>query len=154
MGVSLTTSADAEHPDRLGDRIRFTGALEGTDAVLVEVTVPPGSGVPLHRHRSAEVFRVLTGRVDFLLPGEGAPQRIGAGPGDAVTVPPDAVHGYANAGHDTAMMMVLLDRTMAAFFRELGRPEPITGPPGPEDMARIGAACARHGIAFVGPPPG
>lgn len=143
-GVTLRPAAMAETFWVMRDRLRVLGALPGTPQVLMEVEVPPGAGTPLHRHASPELFRVLAGEVTFLR-REGA---VRGGPGDVVTVPPGVAHGYANEGAAPATLLVVLDRGMEAFFREVGAPAPAEGPPTPEQMARLGAACARHGISF------
>ncbi|PWS38019.1 cupin domain-containing protein [Falsiroseomonas bella] len=149
--VTLLPASAAESLYVMGDRLRFAGALPPGDVVLLEVEVPPGSGTPLHRHASPELFRVLEGEVTFAT-GEGSRVAVA---GDVLSVASDAPHGYANPSTAPARMLVVLDRAMAAFFREIGSPAPMDGPPGPEDFARIGAACARHGITLLGgPPPG
>ncbi|MGG5817897.1 cupin domain-containing protein [Falsiroseomonas sp. HW251] len=149
MSVTLTRAEALETLWVMADRIRFAGVLPGTDLVVAEVTVPPGAGTPMHAHASPELFRVMSGILDFETLEDGARKVMRAGPGDVLRVAPQAPHGYANAGETPAEVLVVLDRTMEAFFREIGSPEPAQGPPGPEDFARIGAACARHGIAFV-----
>ena len=152
MTVSLTEAAGVETFWVMQDRIRVAGALPGTEVVVVEVTVPPGAGTPLHRHASPELFRVLSGRIDFLTLEDGAERRLRAGPGDVLRVPSQAPHGYLNAGETPAEILVVLDRGMEAFFRDIGTAEPTQGPPTPDDLVRLGAACARHGIGFVGQP--
>jgi quercetin dioxygenase-like cupin family protein len=149
MSVTLTKADAFETLWVMADRVRFAGSLPGTDLVVAEVTVPPGSGTPMHSHASPELFRVLSGALDFETIEGGERRVLRAGPGDVLRVAPHAPHGYANAGGMPAEVLVVLDRTMEAFFREVGSTEPAKGPPGPEDFARIGAACARHGIAFV-----
>lgn len=149
MSVTLTRAEAFEPLWVMADRLRFAGALPGTDYVVAEVTVPPGSGTPLHRHASPELFRVLSGALDFTTVEDGVARVMRAGPGDVLRVAPHAPHGYANGGTTPAEVLVVLDRGMEAFFREIGGAEPAKGPPGPQDFARIGAACARHGIAFV-----
>lgn len=147
--LSLTTAEDQETFWVIADRVRFLGSLPGAAVVVAEVVVPPGAGTPLHSHASPELFRVLSGAFDFLGLEDGRPTARRAGPGDVLRVPPHVPHGYRNAGQTPATLLAVLDQAMAAFFRDLGAPTPMQGPPGPDDMARIGAACARHGIAFV-----
>ncbi|WP_237217017.1 cupin domain-containing protein [Falsiroseomonas oryziterrae] len=151
--VGLHPAKVAEAVWVIGDRVTFAGPLPGTDFVLVDIEVPPGSGTPLHRHASPELFRVLSGELVFAAEAGWAAPLL-AGPGDVVSVPPDAIHAYRNPGPAPARMLVVLDRAMETFFRDLGADAPIAGPPRPEDLARIGAACARHGVVLLeGPPP-
>lgn len=148
--VTLTTPAQAETVWVVRDRIRFMGEVPGTDLALLEVEVPPGSGTPPHRHASPEVFRVLTGEVTFAIFEPGPPREVVAGAGSVVTVPTNVPHNYRNAGGGPATMLVVVDRSMTAFFRDLGRTEiPAGGPPSEAEIANVLAACARHGITIL-----
>ncbi|WP_270938558.1 cupin domain-containing protein [Falsiroseomonas oryzae] len=144
-GVTLHRAAEAATVWVLGDRLRFAGDLPGTGFLMVEIDVPPGSGPPLHRHASPELFRVLSGEVEFAT-ADGA---VTGRAGDVLGVAPHAAHTYRNAGSAPATLLVMVDRSMEAFFRDIGRDAPPAGPPGPEEMARIGAALARHGIEIL-----
>lgn len=147
--IACRTPADAESFYVLGDRIALRGALADTPLSIVDVTVPPGSGVPPHTHASPETFRVLSGRMTFWRLVDGAPEEIDAGPGDVISVPGGVPHGYRNASTEMAEVMVLLDDRMLAFFRALASDTPLFGPPSPEALARVGAATAAHGIAML-----
>lgn len=147
--ITLTPSQDVETLWVIRDRVRFGGHLDGTPVTLLEVEVPPGSGTPLHRHASPEIFRVLSGEVTFTTVENGREKHMVARAGDVLNVPSQVPHGYRNAGGMPAEVLVVLDRAMEAFFREIGTQAPGFGPPSPEEMARIGTACARHGIFFV-----
>lgn len=136
------------------DRIRFLGEIPGTTLALVEVEVPPGSGTPPHTHASPEVFRVLSGEVTFGLFASTPPREVVAGPGTVVTVPGGAPHNYRNAGRQPATVLVVLDHSMVAFFRDLGRREPPPDlPPSETELAAVLAACARHHISLLDGPP-
>jgi quercetin dioxygenase-like cupin family protein len=152
MRVTLTPAGRVETLWVLQDRVRFVGRLPGTDTVVAEVMVPPQSGTPMHSHASPELFRVLSGSLDFVTLDGGEQKVLHAGPGDVLRVAPHAPHGYANAGEAPAEVLVVLDRGIEAFFRDIGSAEPAKGPPTPEDFARIGAACVKHGIAFMEAP--
>jgi uncharacterized RmlC-like cupin family protein len=70
-----------------------------------------------------------------------------------VTVPTRVPHNYANASTAPASMLVVVERTMIDFFRDLGRREaPPQQPPGPDEIAAVLAACDRHGITVLAPP--
>lgn len=151
--ISITTPGDAEALWVVRDRMRFMGDLAGTDLSVIEVDVPPGSGTPPHTHASPEIFRVLSGEITFGLFNDGPPQMVRAEPGTVVTVPSNVGHNYANTGAAPATMLVVLERAMTAFFRDLGRTDaPPAGPPSDAEIADIMAACARHGIAILGGP--
>lgn len=152
--ITITSLESAEALWVVRDRIRLRGDVPGTDLAVVEVEVPPGSGTPPHSHASPEVFRVLSGQVTYGIFSETPPRTVTAHPGTVVTVPPHVPHNYHNAGPGPATMLVVVDRSMVAFFRDLGRREaPAGGPPTPEEIASVMAACARHQVSVLGGPP-
>jgi mannose-6-phosphate isomerase-like protein (cupin superfamily) len=152
--VQVVTPESAEAVWVVRDRIRFMGELDGTGLALLEVEVPPGSGTPPHVHASPELFRVLHGEISFGRFDDAATTQVAAGPGTVVTVPSRVPHNYQNTGRETASMLVVVDRSMIAFFRDLGRREaPPAGPPSEAEIAEVLAACARHEIALLGGPP-
>ena len=152
IGVVRGTEADAVWVVR--DRVRFMGEVADTDLAVLEVEVPPGSGTPPHRHASPEIFRVLSGELAFGMFGEGAPRQVTAGAGTVVTVPSGVPHNYQNASAAPASMLVVVDRSMAAFFRDLGKTAaPPAGPPSAAELTEVLAACGRHGITILGGPP-
>ncbi len=152
--LSITTQTEAEAVWVVRDRIRFMGDLVGTELSVLEVEVPPGSGTPPHRHASPEIFRVLRGAITFGQFGDGAPVLTTAHEGTVVTVPSEVPHNYQNTGATPAAMLVVVERSMTAFFRDLGRAEaPPAGPPSEAEIAEVVAACARHGITMLGGPP-
>lgn len=85
-----------------GERITFrrTAADTAGELLALDLELPADGHVPgLHRHPSQEErFEVVEGRIVFRL----GLKRIVAEAGDIVTVPPGAVHGFANAGDGTA----------------------------------------------------
>ncbi len=130
----------------VGDRIRFLGGLPGSGLELIEVDVPAGSGTPPHSHASAEMFYIVSGELTVRLFPEGAPPAaVTAGPGEAVRIPPHVPHHYANESGGPAKMVVLLEPSMIAFFRDVGTDTRQDQP----DFARLGAAMARHGIVVL-----
>jgi quercetin dioxygenase-like cupin family protein len=152
--VTITTPDRAETLWVVRDRLRFLGDVPGTELALIELEVPPGAGTPPHTHASPEVFRVLCGEVTFGLFDSNPPREVVDGPGTVVSVPSRVPHNYRNASDRPATVLVLLDRTMIAFFRDLGRTEaPPAGPPSEAEIAGVLAACARHDIHLLAGPP-
>ena len=148
--VHATTPAEARTLWVLGDQVRFMGQVDGTDLHVLDVVVPPGSGTPPHTHRSPEIFRVSEGEVTFGIFGDGPPRMIVAGPGTVVTVPSNVGHNYQNRGSSPAVMTSILETQMVDFFSEIGsREQPPAGPPAPEAIEAVMAACARHGIRVL-----
>ncbi|MFN6954655.1 MAG: cupin domain-containing protein [Acetobacteraceae bacterium] len=155
MSIQVSTPDTGSARWVLGDRVRRLGDVPSRDLHVVEVMVPPGSGTPPHRHRSVEIFHVLAGRIAFGSHGDGPPTETVAGPGAVVTVPAWQGHSYRNVGDEPATMTAVLEGDMLAFFEDLATAEPPPpGPPTPEALDRVLAACARHGIELIGPPPG
>lgn len=149
MTVTVTTHDSAETLWVAADRLRILGGVEGSDLSLLEVTVPPGSGTPPHTHLSPELFYVVSGEITYGHFLHGAPPRMTrALPGTTVRVDSMEPHNYTNTGPDTAVMLVLVDPSMVAFFRDLGHVEP-PAPGTPPNIAEIMAAMARHGIALA-----
>jgi quercetin dioxygenase-like cupin family protein len=152
--VQIVRNAEADTLWVVRDRIRFMGEVANTDLSVLEVEVPPGSGTPPHIHASPEIFRILAGEITFGIFTDGPPSEAVAGAGTVVTVPPRAPHAYRNASAAPATMLVVVERSMADFFRDLGRREtPPAGPPSEAEIAEVMAACARHDIAILGGAP-
>ncbi len=152
--IAIVHPADADALWVVRDRVRFMGELAGTDLAVLEVEVPPGSGTPPHVHASPEIFRVLRGELTFGRFGDGPPSEVVAGEGTVVTVPSRVPHNYRNASAEPAAMLVVVERAMAAFFRDLGRREaPPAGPPTDAELREVLAACLRHHITILGAPP-
>lgn len=152
--VQIVRNAEADTLWVVRDRIRFMGEVASTGLSVVEVEVPPGSGTPPHIHASPEIFRVLAGEITFGIFDGGPPSEVVAGEGAVVTVSPRAAHNYRNASATPATMLVVVERSMVDFFRDLGRREaPPEGPPSDAEIAEVMAACARHDIAILGGPP-
>lgn len=137
----------------LGDRLQFLGSVAGRDLHVVEITVPPGSGTPPHRHQSMEIFRISSGEITFGVFGDGPPRMVTGGPGAVVTVPSNFAHNYTNLGSETASMIVVVENQMKDFFEDVGTTvAPPSGPPSEAEIGRVLAACTRHGIEILGPP--
>jgi quercetin dioxygenase-like cupin family protein len=90
-----------------GERFTFHKTAADTDGELLEfdLELPPGGRVPggLHVHpEQEESFEVIRGLMRFRKGRE----KIVAGPGELVVVPPKARHDFANAGDETALVRV------------------------------------------------
>src|SRR6478735_9130547 len=90
-----------------GERITFraTAADTGGELLAIDLELPRGRRVPgpLHIHpHQEERFEVVEGTMRFRLGRE----RIVAGPGEVVVVPPGVRHDFANAGDTDALVRV------------------------------------------------
>jgi quercetin dioxygenase-like cupin family protein len=146
MNMHVTTSHDSEARWVVADRVRFLGGMAGEKLELIEVEIPPGSGTPPHSHASPELFYVVEGEVTIRHFASGKPPTtVAARAGTSVRIDGHAPHNYANESGRPARMLVMIEPSMTAFFREIGTPEPQAEP----DFARIGAAMQRHGIEVL-----
>ena len=144
MTIEVTTPEQGETLWVVTDRIRFLGTVLGSPLELIEVEIPPGSGTPPHTHASPETFYILDGELTVrLFTAGGPPEVLRAGCGASIRVPSRVPHNYTNESGATVRMLVLLEPSMTAFFREIGSHEPLTGEP---VGARIGAAMHRHDV--------
>jgi mannose-6-phosphate isomerase-like protein (cupin superfamily) len=90
-----------------GERISFRRTAAETDGELVaiDLELPPRARVPggLHVHPlQEERFEVVKGTMRFRMRGE----KVFAGPGEVVVVPPGVAHDFANAGDEDALVRV------------------------------------------------
>jgi quercetin dioxygenase-like cupin family protein len=121
------------------DRERTGGKL----TMWTEIT-PAGGGPPPHYHLNEdEVFRVLEGRVAFLLDGEWHE----LGRGGTAFMPRSIVHTFKNVGDQPSRMLLTpppsgFEKFFASCAEEFAKPD---GP----DMSRIIEIGAEHGIHFL-----
>lgn len=146
MEFDVTTPENGETLWVVADRIRFLGGIAGSGLELIEVEIPPGSGTPPHTHASPEMFYVTEGEVTVRRFAAGGPPEVAvAGPHAAIHIGSMVPHNYSNDSGRPARMLVLLEPSMIAFFRDIGTREPQAQP----DFARIASAMQRHGIEML-----
>lgn len=95
--MSVDADAKIVEDPVFGHRLRFEQTTDehGAPAVLCEMWVDPGGGVPPHVHpRMEERFTVVEGRAEFL----SGRRWIGADAGETVVVPAGTRHAYRNRG--------------------------------------------------------
>ena len=152
LAFGMTGSARAQEPERLNVLgtemvIRVDGEKTGGAMAVVEATVPPGHGPPLHIHsREDELFYIIDGQVriwhdkEFMEVSSGAVEFL----------PRNMAHTYKNVGTEPARMLVTITpAAFLGFFREVSAGN-LTAP---EDMAELQAVAAKYGLEFLGPPP-
>jgi quercetin dioxygenase-like cupin family protein len=116
--------------------------------VCVEVDVPPGAGVPPHRHSAEdESFYVLQGQV--VIEGDDCgdtPIRLDAG--GFFYGPRGRVHGLRNEGPGAAKLLIFITpgTGIEAMFAGLAE---LTHNSNPVDRANVTALCGEYGIDFV-----
>jgi quercetin dioxygenase-like cupin family protein len=137
LGTGLTYKAEA--------------AETGGRMICVEIAVPPGVGIPPHRHRDEdEAFYVLAGRVVIL--GDGCGEAgVALEPGGFFHGPRGLVHGFRCDGQETARLLVLVTpgSGTGAMFAELAGLGRRMGER--MDPAEVVAVCGRYGVTFAAP---
>lgn len=109
---------------------------------LIESTVAPGGGSPLHALHGDKVFYVLEGEITLVL---GDAEHAGR-PGVAVHVPAGTPHCYRNASGAPARMLVLTSGAgHVAFLRGMSELA-ADGPPAPDAVA---AHAAAHDVRLL-----
>jgi mannose-6-phosphate isomerase-like protein (cupin superfamily) len=103
MVIRLSREADVEQKivedPVLKQRLAFRPSDDDGDALIVEMWVEPGGGVPPHVHPAMEErFEVLSGELS-LLSGR---KWTAAGPGETVVVSARTRHAYRNTGSGVA----------------------------------------------------
>jgi quercetin dioxygenase-like cupin family protein len=134
----------------LGTGVTYKAEASETGGQLVcaEITVPPGQGIPPHRHGDEdEAFYVLAGRV--VIEGDGCGAGVGLDAGGFFYGPRGQVHGFRCEGTETAKLLVLVSpgTGIGAMFTELA--ELTRQQRDGIDPAHVAAVCGRYGIAFT-----
>jgi len=126
--------------------VRFPPAASDGAFSIIETVNSPGFGPPRHRHREAEIFRVLEGRYLYEIDG----RRFYAEVGDVVSIPGGAEHGFVNVTDKPARQYILIAPALdaAAFFGELGH----IMRNGVPDRQALNAFGERWRMEFLGPP--
>ena len=113
---------------------------------LMETVNAPGFGPPLHRHREAEVFRVMEGEYLYEVDGK----RFRAAVGDVVSVPGGVAHTFTNLSASPSRQLVLMLPAMDAMKFFVGLGEIMAA--GRPEQAVLNAYGAAWGVEFLGPP--
>ena len=119
----------------------------GGDLGVMRAGLPPRAVIPLHRHNDAEIFYVLEGAME-VYQDDGISsgwQTVGAG--EVVTIAGGVKHALRNLGSTMVMAVLVSERQLYDFFRELAEPldpDAVPAAPKPELMQRLFEAAARY----------
>lgn len=123
---------------------------ETGDVGLFEMTIPPGSGSPIHVHpRQDETHYVLKGEFEFLCEDD----RVKAGPGSVVFVSKLVPHALRNVSAEPGRLLFVESPPgpLEEFILRVGTASQM--PPGPPDMEMLTkAADETAGIDILAPP--
>lgn len=120
----------------------------GGTLACVELTVPPGAGVPPHRHaHEDETFYVLVGRVAFA--GDDCGNGVVLDAGGVFYGPRGRLHAFHCEGDETARLLVVITPggPADALFGELE--DLSVRQSRAADAAQVVEACSRYGIVFA-----
>lgn len=147
--IQVTRAGGGEHWLVVTDvtTIKASGRNTSGKLLVLEVTVPPGGGPPVHhRHAYAEVFLFQEGEFEVSTVDEDyVLSALRVGPGDTVSIPSMAWHNFKNVGEEPGRFIAVHSpAVMEEFMREIGHqiqdpnhpPEP-DGPPTEEKMQRM-----------------
>jgi quercetin dioxygenase-like cupin family protein len=126
--------------------VRLPHDATGDALTLFETVNAPGFGPPLHRHREAEVFRVMEG--EYLYEVDGS--RFRAAAGDVVSVPGGVAHTFTNLSARPSRQLVMMLPAMDAMKFFVGLGEIMSA--GRPEQAVLNAYGAAWGVEFLGPP--
>ena len=123
---------------------------------LVEFLAKPGSEPPFHLHeREDELFFVIEGEVDYLLPDKTIP----AGPGTSVFLPRGIPHSFRIRTEQAKFLVLVTPGGFEGYFRELSRPAEAATIPSDmptyseSDLTYFADLAEKYGIRFVTPEP-
>jgi quercetin dioxygenase-like cupin family protein len=120
----------------------------GGSLICIEVDVPPGAGVPLHRHSAEdESFYVLQGQV--VIEGDDcgdSPIRLDTG--GFFYGPRGRVHSFRNEGPAPAKLLIFITPGIGIEAMFAGLAE-LTRNSNPIDRAGVTAICGNNGVTFV-----
>ncbi|HEU0114165.1 MAG TPA: cupin domain-containing protein, partial [Thermomicrobiales bacterium] len=88
--------------------VKVTGAETAGAYALIEMSVAPGGGPPLHAHPGSETAYVLSGEFAFTQRNAEGVSVLRAGPGAVVHAPGGAAHRFENVGPERASMLQVL----------------------------------------------
>ena len=134
------------------DSLMVVQADQPGQPVIIEATVAPGGGAPLHVHDDLDdSFYLVSGRLAMRC-GE---QAFAVGPGAYVALPHGVPHTFRVVGDEPAVMLqVHADDSFLRFIRAAGLAASRTWPPaGPAaDLDSAFRIAADTGQPVIGPP--
>lgn len=141
--VNPVVSADGEGRTAMAfgtHVVRICGEETGGALGVIEATLPPGAGPPMHVHaREDELFRVLSGRFGFWC----AQSYVELEAGGLVALPRGVPHRFRNVGdREGTIMAIVTPGGFERFFLDIEAKSPA-GP------AEIGEIAAGFGLTFL-----
>jgi quercetin dioxygenase-like cupin family protein len=130
----------------LGDTVIAKGRVAGSALHLAMTVVPPGSGVPVHHHPSAETFIMVEGELTFMLGDGDVIREQKAGPGDVVAVPSGVWHAFRNETAKPARFIIVYETSLEKFFKDAGKGAEAGDPPSQARVDQVIRTATVHGM--------
>ena len=120
--------------------VRISAEETGGALGVIEATLPPGGGPPMHVHeREDELFRVLSGRFGFWCAGD----YVELEEGGCIALPRGVPHRFQNVGETVGRIMVVVTPGgFEAFF-------PVVELCKPETPEQIASVARDFGLTFL-----
>jgi quercetin dioxygenase-like cupin family protein len=117
-GVRKVCREEGEQFDIAG--VHLTWKVKAHDSAysfsVMEATLAPGEGVPVHSHPSVESFYVLSGDADFFRVTGGEEDWIRCEAGELMILPPNSLHGLYNHGSSDCRLLGISTAVHQTFF--------------------------------------
>ncbi len=117
------------HIGLVGDTYTITVSGDDTNGrfCVIDMHIPPGGGLPPHRHDFEETFIILEGEIVATFRGE----KLVVKAGDTVNIPSNAPHQFHNASSSPVRLLCICSPAgQENFFQQVGVPvESRTTPP-------------------------
>ncbi len=141
MESSFNPAADVVAFSGLQTRIEVPASDVGGRVCVLEISVAPGKGAPLHiSHDEDKYFRVLRGQFDFRIGDE---QRVAVA-GATITVARGVGHAFTNtANAQGVLLLVSTPGGHDAFFRDMAKLRT------PHDPIEVVKTMGRHGQSLA-----
>lgn len=133
--------------------IKLRSDESGGGLELAEVHQPPGVATPLHSHdREAEVFYLLSGRMDYEAGGE----LFQLEEGSVMYLPKGIPHRFRIRGERPARILAIVNPGgLFDLYRTVGiaaEERTIPSSPDPAEFGRWASAATGFGLQLLGPP--
>jgi quercetin dioxygenase-like cupin family protein len=110
-------------------------------------TIPAGVSVPLHSHRAAESFYLLSGIVQVLCDQGGDFKWLDLKKGDFFHIPSNIKHAWRNPSSEPVNCLITTTPEIGRFFLDVGQPV-VAGAqprqPTPEELDRFAQVAVQY----------
>jgi quercetin dioxygenase-like cupin family protein len=153
-GVRKVCREEGEQFDIAG--VHLTWKVKAHDSAysfsVMEATLAPGEGVPVHSHPSVESFYVLSGDADFFRVTGGEEDWIRCEAGELMILPPNSLHGLYNHGPSDCRLLGISTAVHQTFFdavADADRTSSFASMPPADAMSKIAQIASDNHMYFA-----